>query len=768
MYDWFTKPSNEIERKMHIMLLSTIMNTHTSLLLPSSSSLSSSSSLIHKLLNNRCNSYPGGSYHSLQILAFLFSWVRALYTKEQILILSEYVLNELHIWSTTSTSSTTTSTTSNAILTDNHKSSSSNSSSSNDDDDEDGDDVVNDNDNPEIQLAKALYDDFSSHKLNLINTDSSSDSRNSSISTTYESSTISTIFLTKIEDSIFFEPIHHHYDDNNNNNNDISSEECYINKKEEISNTEEKPIIDIDVNQSSEIRISVHEKESNEDSIVSYTVKEVDSLRKQGNIYFQQEEYKVSIECYMKALNTIQLVKDYKNNTININSKSDSSVDVDDNIIDMNNAGDRDINFKSNDNNSNANTADTLGLTEKVMIMMIKNSDLLKKSNEELSILQSTLHANIATSYWKLFSLSSSSSSIKLPTLPTVKEFNNYDDHNKDNHNSDVEEKVYLQKKCRDHCQLALDYNSMNCKALYRLVTVLLIENQASYAINLINSMISKLRILIINHNSSTNIESNTTTNYNNNYNHDVILLNQIRRKCLSSLILSSTSSVDIRTLPMNDIKCAEILQSFLIQYQIEFQSHDDDNNNNKIYQLIDKDVCDNKHHRHQYGIKKNNNENNYNDGNNVDHKNTVLNHHHHHHTIDHFERLDLMHIDSLMKSNENKNNSMGNDVSTTKNDKSKKNNKSSISSNNTLMRNKLNQLFSELKVVMLKYEKLNLQNPWQLKTEYKELLMDDGIKVQIFSRRIMMIIIDFFLLIIIEYIYIYDHKYHHDRHHQN
>ena len=743
------------------------MNTHTSLLLPSSSLSSSSSSLIHKLLNNRCNSYPGGSYHSLQILAFLFSWVRALYTKEQILILSEYVLNELHIWSITSTSSTTASTTSNAILTDSHKSSRSSSSSSNDD--KDGDDVVNDNDNPEIQLAKALYDDFSSHKLNLTNTDSSSsDSRSSSISTTYESSTISTIFLTKIEDSIIFEPIHHHYDNNNNynSNNDISSEECNINKKE-------KPIIDIDVNQASEIRISENKKESNEDSIIPYTVKEVDSLRKQGNSYFQQEEYKVAIECYMKALNTIQLVKDYKNNTINSNSKSDNSVDVDDNIIDMNNIDDRDVDFKANDINSNANTADTTGFTEKVMIMMITNSDLLKNSNEELSILQSTLHANIATSYWKLFSLSSSSSSsIKLPsrsslsssltsplptssssssslttstTLPTVKEFNDYDDHNKDNHNSDVEEKVYLQNKCRDHCQLALDYNSMNCKALYRLVTVLLIENQASYAINLINSMISKLRILIVNHNSSTNIESNT----NNNYNHDIILLNQIRRKCLSSLILSSTSSIDISTLPMNNNKCAEILQSFLIQYQIEFQSHDNDNNNNKMYQLIDKDVNDNKHHRHQYGIKKNNNENNYNDGNNVDQKNTVLNHHHHHHhhhTIDHFERLDLMHIDSLMKSDKNKNNSIGNDnVSTTKDDKSKKKNKSSISTNNTLIRNKLNKLFSELKVVMLRYEKLNLQNPWQLKTEYKELLMDDGIKVQIFSRRILMMIIDFF-----------------------
>jgi hypothetical protein len=194
----------------------------------------------------------------------------------------------------------------------------------------------------------------------------------------------------------------------------------------------------------------------------------------------------------------------------------------------------------------------------------------------------------------------------------------------------------------------------------------------------------------------------------------------------------------------MNNNKCAEILQSFLIQYQIEFQSHDDDNNNNKMYKLIDKDVSDNKHHRHQHEIKKNDNENNCNDGNNVDHKNAVLNHHHH--PIDHFERLDLMHIDSLMKSNENKNDSIGNDnMSTTKNDKSKKNNKSSTCSNNTLMRNKLNKLFSELKVVMLRYEKLNLQNPLQLKTEYKELLMDDGIKVQIFSRRIVMMINDFF-----------------------
>ena len=46
------------------------------------------------------------------------------------------------------------------------------------------------------------------------------------------------------------------------------------------------------------------------------------------------------------------------------------------------------------------------------------------------------------------------------------------------------------------------------------------------------------------------------------------------------------------------------------------------------------------------------------------------------------------------------------------------------------VLKNKLNKLFSDLKVIMKRYEKLNLQNPLQFKTEYKELLMNNGIEV--------------------------------------
>ncbi len=61
-------------------------------------SLVNGSPFLENLLANRVGSYPGGSCRALQILAFWLSWLRALYTKEQKLILSEKVLKELKLW----------------------------------------------------------------------------------------------------------------------------------------------------------------------------------------------------------------------------------------------------------------------------------------------------------------------------------------------------------------------------------------------------------------------------------------------------------------------------------------------------------------------------------------------------------------------------------------------------------------------------------------------------------------------------------------------
>ncbi|EKX43577.1 hypothetical protein GUITHDRAFT_110382 [Guillardia theta CCMP2712] len=54
--------------------------------------------MIPNLLANMRNSYPGGSYTALRILAFFLSWVRALYTKDKVLHVSKKVLEAFDQW----------------------------------------------------------------------------------------------------------------------------------------------------------------------------------------------------------------------------------------------------------------------------------------------------------------------------------------------------------------------------------------------------------------------------------------------------------------------------------------------------------------------------------------------------------------------------------------------------------------------------------------------------------------------------------------------
>jgi hypothetical protein len=83
-FDWFASITNESSHSNKRFLHSKLLN------------LASSQSFMTNLLANRSHSYPGGSLRSLQIFAFWTSWVRALYTKDQVLILSKKVLdNEL-------------------------------------------------------------------------------------------------------------------------------------------------------------------------------------------------------------------------------------------------------------------------------------------------------------------------------------------------------------------------------------------------------------------------------------------------------------------------------------------------------------------------------------------------------------------------------------------------------------------------------------------------------------------------------------------------
>jgi tetratricopeptide (TPR) repeat protein len=92
-YDWFLSPSSSYsDQQIHLKLISILSSS-------AASSSSSQNIFLEKLAKNRVNSYPGGSFRALQLLAFWLSWTRALYSKNQQLVLSATLLEEIRLWS---------------------------------------------------------------------------------------------------------------------------------------------------------------------------------------------------------------------------------------------------------------------------------------------------------------------------------------------------------------------------------------------------------------------------------------------------------------------------------------------------------------------------------------------------------------------------------------------------------------------------------------------------------------------------------------------
>lgn len=120
VYDWFKSPALHVDKVLHQNMLG----------------FARSSVTMAKLFANRVGSYPGGSFRALQIIAFLLSWIRALYTTDQKLQLSPHAISSLRLWATTESASTAT--TANPTST------------------------AATSEDPEVQLANALLDDFTS------------------------------------------------------------------------------------------------------------------------------------------------------------------------------------------------------------------------------------------------------------------------------------------------------------------------------------------------------------------------------------------------------------------------------------------------------------------------------------------------------------------------------------------------------------------------------------------------------------------------------
>jgi hypothetical protein len=82
-FDWFAPPKDPLDAKLHSSMLT----------------LTQHPNFIKSLLENYTDTFPGGSFYALQILAFFMSWVRILYCKDQKLQLSRAILDKLKAWS---------------------------------------------------------------------------------------------------------------------------------------------------------------------------------------------------------------------------------------------------------------------------------------------------------------------------------------------------------------------------------------------------------------------------------------------------------------------------------------------------------------------------------------------------------------------------------------------------------------------------------------------------------------------------------------------
>ncbi|RYH16368.1 hypothetical protein EON65_30240, partial [archaeon] len=82
MYDWFVEPLTEQDREMHQSMLQ----------------LGTEYSLANRAIDNRVNSYPGGSFRALQILAFWLSWCRVRFPDCLGGFLTSQLKTELEAW----------------------------------------------------------------------------------------------------------------------------------------------------------------------------------------------------------------------------------------------------------------------------------------------------------------------------------------------------------------------------------------------------------------------------------------------------------------------------------------------------------------------------------------------------------------------------------------------------------------------------------------------------------------------------------------------
>ena len=411
-FDWFQPHTgNQTVRSLHIQLLSLSKNIY----------------YLSGLLENRIDSYPGGSFRALQLLAFWLSWVRAMMTKNHILYLSTRTLQELKFW------------TKGYGLTNNNAEEEHNADRSVDED--------------EIKLAQTLYKDFSYEQFHRdssghISLESEEHFMNgmdnlcieTRISLNFTDEERAEIFVSGFDESAMDESNDNNNSNSSNSNSNGNSRYCPVDKSEEplittplttasyvhiedydmqctAVNSAVTGIASHDVLINQAMSVAVSDEPYNRVKHVESLIYEARSLKEEGNRYFKLSQYANCVTPYENAIAEIE-------------------------------SGLEACQLQPSDGVQSEETADSL-LT-------------LKLECEELL---ASLHYNKATAYWKL-------SELEAAPHTTAEQ-----------HANSVS--TYLDL-CKSYCTIAISINPRHSKSIYRLCEALLREGNSTEALAII------------------------------------------------------------------------------------------------------------------------------------------------------------------------------------------------------------------------------------------------------------------------------------------
>ena len=438
VFDWFKPPSSYGEKVLHQNLLAFGRSPLT----------------MTKLFANRIGSYPGGSFRALQVIAFVLSWIRALYTADQKLQLSKVAVQNLKDWAKYEGPL--------PIL---------NPETSN-----------LQSEDPELQLAYTLLDDFTGTKNAPTDTAIVTQELNVPVVDTTEKSTSSGDFIVS--------------------NLDTTS----------LAGTE-LPVSSIPTHDP----LSVVQTTS--ESMIEKELTVLD-MKEKGNVEFKAGQYTTAIEWYHKGITLLKRT----NNTS-------------------------------------------------------EQTQTMEYTDTELAV---SLYTNAATAAWKIVQ----DALIQLPELElqaidlssskqnqVSKNDTNTEGSGEKNNKLVMEFHSALHQCCSD-CTLALQLIPHHTKAAYRLASLYLLQQNSQQALNVVNTCITANTVR-----KEGNSMRKVTTEEDGVVeasvgSADLDMLQQIRRRCLASVLLSTTSENikqdrDLGNLGMNN-KTNEVLSNLLVQYQIE------------------------------------------------------------------------------------------------------------------------------------------------------------------------------------------------------